>query len=60
MTLIHLDPTLLGTALYGVSATDPISFARALALVLGIVIIATLVPARRASRTSPLSALRHQ
>jgi ABC-type antimicrobial peptide transport system permease subunit len=51
---------LLSGALYGVSATDPISFARALALVLGIVIIATLVPAWRAARTNPLSALRHQ
>jgi macrolide transport system ATP-binding/permease protein len=50
---------LLGSVLYGVSATDPISFARALALVLGIVIVATLVPAWRAARTNPLSALRH-
>jgi predicted permease len=51
---------LLSGALYAVSATDPISFARALAVVLGIVIIATLVPAWRAARTNPLSALRHQ
>jgi predicted permease len=51
---------LLRSVLYGVSATDAISFARALALVLGIVIVATLVPAWRASRTNPLNALRHQ
>jgi predicted permease len=51
---------LLGSALYGVSATDFISFARALAIVLGGVIVATLVPAWRAARTNPLSALRHQ
>jgi len=51
---------LLGSALFGVSATDPISFARALGLVLGIVIVATLIPAWRAARTNPLSALRHQ
>jgi macrolide transport system ATP-binding/permease protein len=51
---------LLGRVLFGISATDPIAFARALALVLGIVIIATLVPAWRAARTNPLSALRHQ
>jgi macrolide transport system ATP-binding/permease protein len=50
---------LLGSMLYGVSATDPMSFARALALVLGIVVIATLVPAWRASQTNPLRALRH-
>jgi hypothetical protein len=51
---------LLSSVLYGISATDAISFARALALVLGIVIVATLVPAWRAARINPLSALRHQ
>jgi ABC-type lipoprotein release transport system permease subunit len=51
---------LLGGLLFGVSATDPVSFARAAAIVLGGVIVATLVPAWRASRTNPLSALRHQ
>ncbi|HEX7136273.1 MAG TPA: ADOP family duplicated permease, partial [Vicinamibacterales bacterium] len=51
---------LLGRALYGVSPTDAISFARALAIVLGVVAVATMVPAWRASRTNPLSALRHQ
>jgi ABC-type lipoprotein release transport system permease subunit len=37
-----------------------VSFGRALAIVLGVVIAATLVPAWRASRTNPISALRHQ
>jgi len=50
----------LASVLFGVSATDAVSFARALAIVLGGVVAATLVPAWRASRTSPLSALRHQ
>ena len=51
---------LLGSVLFGVSATDTISFARALAIVLGTVVVATIVPAWRAARTNPLSALRHQ
>src|SRR5262249_10972772 len=51
---------LLGSALFGVSATDPLSFARALAIVIGGVVAATIVPAWRASRTNPLTALRHQ
>jgi predicted permease len=51
---------LLGSVLFGVSTTDAISFARALAVVLGGVVVATLVPAWRASRTNPLTALRHQ
>jgi len=46
--------------LFGVTATDGVSFARALAIVLIGVAVATLVPAWRASKTDPLSALRHQ
>jgi ABC-type antimicrobial peptide transport system permease subunit len=51
---------LLGSALFGVSATDATSFLFALAVVLGGVIIASFVPAWRASRTNPLTALRHR
>jgi predicted permease len=51
---------LLTSVLFGVSATDVISFSRALALVMGVVVVATLVPAWRAAQTDPLSALRHQ
>jgi predicted permease len=51
---------LLGSMLFGVSPTDLTSFARALAVVLGVVIVATMVPAWRAARTDPLRALRHQ
>jgi ABC-type antimicrobial peptide transport system permease subunit len=50
---------LLGSALFGVSATDATSFLRALTIVLGGVVVATLVPAWRAARTDPLAALRH-
>ncbi len=48
----------LSSVLYGVSATDVIAFGRALAVVLGAVIVATLIPAWRAARTSPMAALR--
>ena len=51
---------LLERVLFGVSPTDPVSYSRALAVVLAGVIVATLVPAWRAARTDPLSALRHQ
>lgn len=51
---------LLAGVLFGVSATDPISFARALAVVLGGVVLATVIPAWRAARTNPLVALRHR
>jgi putative ABC transport system permease protein len=51
---------LLASVVFGVSATDAVSFARALAIALGGVLVATIVPAWRAARTNPLSALRHQ
>jgi predicted permease len=51
---------LLSSVLFGVSATDPLSYLRALAIILGSVIVATIIPAWRAGRTNPLDALRHQ
>jgi ABC-type antimicrobial peptide transport system permease subunit len=46
-------------ALFGVTATDVTTFASALAIVVGGVALATLIPAWRAARTDPLRALRH-
>ena len=51
---------LLGSVLFGVSTLDATSFGRALGMVLAGVLLATVVPAWRAARTSPLRALRHQ
>jgi predicted permease len=44
--------------LYGISPYDPISFVGVPVLLLGIAAIASLMPARRASRVDPLEALR--
>jgi putative ABC transport system permease protein len=51
---------ILATVLYGVSPTDVVSFTAALALVMTIVLAASLIPAWRASRTDPIAALRHR
>jgi predicted permease len=51
---------LVSGLLYGVGPTDVVSFTAALALVMTIVLLASLIPAWRASRTDPIAALRHR
>jgi ABC-type antimicrobial peptide transport system permease subunit len=51
---------LLTSVLYGVSPTDAVSFTSASAVVMAIVLVASLIPAWRASRTDPIAALRHR
>jgi putative ABC transport system permease protein len=48
----------LERALYGVSATDPLTFAAVSALLLGIAALASWAPARRATRVDPMVSLR--
>jgi putative ABC transport system permease protein len=49
---------LLRALLFDVSPTDPVTFVVVAAILTGIALIATLLPARRASRVDPLPALR--
>jgi ABC-type antimicrobial peptide transport system permease subunit len=46
--------------LYGVSATDPLTFGAVAALLGFIALIATYVPARRAAAVEPITALRYE
>jgi len=46
--------------LYGVSATDVFTFVGVPALMLGVALIAVVVPARRAARVDPLQALHYE
>lgn len=50
----------LSSLLYGVSARDVVSFGSATAVVMAIALAASIVPAWKASKTDPLSALRHR
>jgi putative ABC transport system permease protein len=50
----------LESYLYGVSAVDPIAYLVAAFVLLAVAVVANLVPALRASRVSPMTALRYE
>jgi ABC-type antimicrobial peptide transport system permease subunit len=49
---------LLATQLYGVSAVDPVTIVAAAAIFVGVAMLASFLPALRASGTAPVDALR--
>jgi putative ABC transport system permease protein len=58
--LAALVARVLGALLYGVSAVDPAAYTVAAAVLLGVVVVASLGPALTASRVDPLRALRSE
>ena len=50
----------MSSLLYGVEATDPVTFGVVVAVLVAVALVASYLPALRASRTDPLEALRFE
>jgi ABC-type lipoprotein release transport system permease subunit len=50
----------LQTLLFDIKPTDPLTFGTLTILLAGVALLASFIPARKASRIDPLVALRHE
>lgn len=51
---------LMSSLLFGISATDPVTFALISSLLIGVSTLASVIPARRAIKIDPMEALRYE
>jgi predicted permease len=55
-----LSSRFFASMLFGLSRTDPVSMAIVIAILLGIALLASFIPARRATKVDPMVALRYE
>jgi putative ABC transport system permease protein len=60
MILSFVGARALSSFLVGVSPSDPVTFGGVMVLLLGVALLACLIPAYRATRVDPLVALRYE
>ena len=52
--------SVMSSLLFGISATDPLTFVAISVVLVGVALLASYIPARRAAQVDPLTALRYE